>query len=200
MSENSIKLAFFFVFLVFSFTSAQNCTLGFQSYTSLVSCLTNIPFDEQVKISTIETLEAILPSYVFVDSVQNSADPVHIPISVNLQSGLAAISQSKYENDEQLQQAFASLFTELQDAHTRYTKPLSPYCFSSFVLPFKFYSRVQDNKQKIFILIQQDLVDQYNKFYPQFNTSINHFEVVSLESNDDPVAVLGNFANVSYHN
>lgn len=196
--HSSWILSCFIVSLLCSFGITQNCTTGFQKYTDLVQCLQQIPYDEQVKTSTIETLEAIIPSYVFVDSVQNSADPVHIPISVNIQSELDGIAQASYPNDEALQQAFASLFTQLQDAHTRYTKPIQPYCYSSFALPFRFYSRVNDNTQQIFLSIRQDLLDQYNSLYEPISSSVNNSQVLSINGLDT-VTVIGNFANVSFN-
>ena len=128
----------------------------YQTYDDLVSCLRSVPFDATVKAGTLATLRAILPSYVFVDSVQESADPIHIPMNINLAQELSAIEATSYTNDEELQQAFASLFAQLQDAHTRYTKPLEPYCASSFALPFRLVSRVRGSPQEQQIFLEID--------------------------------------------
>ena len=55
--------------------SSCNETNIYQTYDDLVSCLQSVPFSESIKNGTLATLRSIIPSYVFVDSVQNSADP-----------------------------------------------------------------------------------------------------------------------------
>ena len=198
-----VGLAFAFLFC-FSFFSVSVLSMEcnqtvYQTYDDLSSCLLSVPYSETVKADTLETLRAIIPSYVFVDSVQQSADPVHIPISVNLQSSLNVIESTTYTSDADLQQAFASLFAQLEDAHTRYTKPLDPYCAASFVLPFNFYSRVSGNpaQQKIFLKIRQELLDHYLDLYPPFySSSVDGFQVMTIDG-EDAVSAIGNFANVS---
>ena len=133
---------------------------------------------------------------MFVDSVQNSADPVHIPMNINLEDELNQIEATIYNTDQELQQAFASLFAQLEDAHTRYTKPLEPYCVSSFVLPFKLYSRVISGTQKIYLDIIPELLTQYESIYPPLSQSIDGYEVSSINT-QNAVESIGLFANVS---
>merc|ERR1712137_1375920 len=122
----------------------------YQTYNSLKNCLQSEEFDASVRDQTLQTLLTIIPSYVFVDSSLNSADPEHIPMQVNITADLLQIGSTTYNYDVELQEAIAGVFTSLQDAHTRYTKPLHPYVASSFVLPFTIYSRVESDTQKIY--------------------------------------------------
>ena len=175
-----------------------NATNIYQTYQELSECLRNAPLDGAVKNQTLATLTSIVPSYVFVDAVKSSPDPTNIPMSVDIMGELEQIAATEYSSDEAFHQALASLFTELQDAHTRYTKPLSPYCAAAFALPYHFYSRVSGGVQNLFISLDEDLLVHYEEVYSvTVDRSVDNYMVVTING-EDPLSVIGQFANVSF--
>ena len=77
----------------------ENITTSFQTYDTLLNCINSIPFDESIKQQTLTTLSTILPSYVFIDSLLQSPDPINIPLSVNLTNSLILINETSYSTD-----------------------------------------------------------------------------------------------------
>lgn len=103
MRSWSLDLIISVLFLFWITVSAQilacDDSAQYQTYDQLKACLTQTPYNNSIKVQTVQTLMMTVPSYVFVDSILNSPDPEHIPMSVNLTASLQQIRVTTYNND-----------------------------------------------------------------------------------------------------
>ena len=120
-------------------------------------------------------------------------------MNVDIDDILEEIEQSTYLSDAEMQQAFASAFINFQDAHTRYTKPVIPYCHSSFSLPIKIQSTISNLKQVFLVNYVEELLTVYQGLY---GVDLTHPNIqgynILLINGDDPLTAIGSFANVFY--
>eukprot|EP00013_Stygamoeba_regulata_P009325 CAMPEP_0177675720 /NCGR_PEP_ID=MMETSP0447-20121125/27361_1 /TAXON_ID=0 /ORGANISM="Stygamoeba regulata, Strain BSH-02190019" /LENGTH=644 /DNA_ID=CAMNT_0019184145 /DNA_START=163 /DNA_END=2097 /DNA_ORIENTATION=- len=96
---------------------------------SVLQCVQSVPFSEEVRTATLDTMTRTFPLYAFFDIVQNSPDPIHFPMQVDLEAELSRIGQKSYSSDWDFQQDLGALFRSLNDGHTIY---LLPSCYQSF--------------------------------------------------------------------
>ncbi|OQR91385.1 hypothetical protein ACHHYP_04731 [Achlya hypogyna] len=102
----------------------------FLTYDQLAECLRRVPYNGTEKRELVEFYRRALPQYVFEDIAKKSHSfgPHTIP-AVDLQAGLRVINQTTYANDAEMQRAFFSLFSRLNDAHIGHSMPSYFYMY-----------------------------------------------------------------------
>jgi hypothetical protein len=116
-------------------TEGGNFTHG-----ELSTCLRLAPFSAAKRDQILETITRAVPFYAFTDLSLAVRDP-ELPVAVDIHARLAALKDATFESDDEMQDAFTSVFFGLRDAHTYYYKG-APYNRCAFKLPIRFSSDV----------------------------------------------------------
>lgn len=90
--------------------------------------------------------------YAFKDIVNASPNPEYLPVAVPFAARLRTIRNTVYATDFDFHDALSTLFNDMKDAHTSYTKP-GCYALFSFTNAFSYsFSSIQSNGDQVIIL------------------------------------------------
>jgi hypothetical protein len=94
---NLLTLALLVLTAAASQAHAQGvCSLQAKEVASLddvLKCVRSVPFSEEVRTATLDTMRRTFPLYAFFDIVRDSPDPVHFPMQVDLEQELDRIGR-----------------------------------------------------------------------------------------------------------
>jgi len=171
----------------------------FTTVTHARECLQSIPFSEEIRQKTIDALLKTLRFYTFKDISIGFDEGGPHEVDVDLQDGLEKMAVKSYESDHEFHNDVYSLFTSLNDAHTRYYSK----CHHSgwrFYQPFVLSSKVKDGEQQsIFIkeLVFPDKATSFSRFWEKAIGSLGEYEGYTVLEIDgvEAVEAIRNFAN-----
>lgn len=182
--------------------SADPCTFtkgSFYSVQQLLTCYRSVPFDDEVRSTTIQSLQASAQIYTFLDISNQSPDP-NLPMQVNLLDDLMSLFQRNYLYDYEFHGDVHTLYNPLYDAHTQY---YAPTCYQNFLLrqpfgPITFADASKRQGQKIYVspFFPSDLVLYYKQTSGIDITSYAGAQIVSID-NQEALDYLQQFSNKS---
>ena len=86
----------------------------FYSYTDVLNCFHSIYLTDDVKFTTLTTLNRSLELYAFYDIAHDSPDP-NLPLNVLMQRGLLTIANRPYVYDIDFHSDLRYLFLQVRD-------------------------------------------------------------------------------------
>ena len=112
------KALLYFFFLAVCFVCVQSsspCVFDegeYYDYEETLECFMSIPLTDDIKFTTLATLNRSLELYTFYDIAHNSPDP-NLPMQVNMQQGLQEIASRDYLTDFDFQNDLRSLYLQV---------------------------------------------------------------------------------------
>lgn len=131
-------------------TDACGWLLEKPSWKYAHDCLNQFPYSPAIHAQVENVVTKLIDTYVFADTAKNSPDKLFQP-DYDIQAALKKVFAKKdYANDMAFQEAVASAFVPLNDAHTSYV----PNCYRQLLYAQPFYPVAQvgkDGETRIFI-------------------------------------------------
>lgn len=114
MLRGLVLLVVFCVFCAAQSSGPCHFTSGsFYSYDEVLNCYHSIVLTDEIKYTTLQTLNRSLELYAFYDISHNSPDP-NLPIKVNMQQALKTIANRYYYYDMDFHNDLRYLYLEVQ--------------------------------------------------------------------------------------
>jgi hypothetical protein len=182
------------------------------NFNAVTDCVRSIPFREDWRTSTLDTMIASLENFGFRQIMRNSGPPFFMQL--DLISDLQALRGKTYASDIVFQDDLTGIFAQLHDAHTRYPKPacydlelLMPFIVNISLVelpscvscsPFTSSSLANEPWQSStlqFSLLPSVFASDYSRQFP--DTDFKSFigkKIVYIDGLD-PSTAISNFAN-----
>jgi len=177
------------LFVFFSFIFSQEDPISpcvftkddFYSYTKVMNCFHSIYLTDDIKYTTLQTLQRSIEVYAFYDIAHDSPDP-NLPLQVDMQRGLSEIADRPYIYDMEFHEDLRYLFLQLNDAHTQYYLPT---CYQNILIrqglgPVGWGSDPSNFKITVSPYFPSDLVSYYSNNFGIYLPNYTNYTINTI--------------------